>query len=204
MKCNSRHMNKGKRRTAVMLCLCFALIAMTIMANNSVFGFWIFITNADKYIDDDPPEKIEIIHSDVLFKRANDPRADVLVGHVKLKHEGAILDCDSARYYKDSNSFYAFGKVVLVQGDTLKLLCVTLDYYGDSRVAKARGRGKLYHKDRRLESNKMEYNRLRGEAKYYEGGTIYQGDKVPRTPSPVMWDNTTPIRISPFSRIMSC
>lgn len=178
MKQSSRHTNKGKRRTVTILCLCFALFAITMTAENNLTRMWGWMVPGDDIIQDDPPEKIEILHSDILFKRANDPRADVLVGHVKLRHEGALLDCDSARYYKDSNSFYAYGKVVLVQGDTLKLLCDTLDYYGDSRVAKARGHGKLYHYDRRLESNKMEYNRLRGEAKYYEGGTIYHQDKV--------------------------
>ena len=73
-------------------------------------------------INDDPDPKVsqvEILHSDVLYKRSEDPRADVLVANVKLRHEGAYLDCDSARYYKDDNSFYAYGRVYLVQGDTV-------------------------------------------------------------------------------------
>lgn len=131
------------------------------------------------YDDPDPKvSQVEILYADVLYKRSDDPRADVLVGNVKLRHEGAYLDCDSARYYKDDNSFYAYGRVYLVQGDTVKLYCDTLDYFGNSRVAKSRGHVKLYHRNRRLETDKLEYRRMEGEAKYYEGGTIYQDDKV--------------------------
>ncbi len=162
----------GKRRTVRRL---FFALFFVVLASFTAAAVVHIMPPPD---DPPPPSQIEILHSDILFKRANDPMADVLVGHVKLRHEGALLDCDSARYYKNNNSFYAFGHVVLVQGDTLRLLCDTLDYYGDTRVAKARGTVKLYHKNRRLETRKLEYYRLQGEAKYYEGGTIYQEDKV--------------------------
>ena len=168
----------GKRRTVRTLILCFMIIAISAMAKNMGVSVFTLLNTSESNDNPDPPEKNEILHSDVLFKKANDPRADVLVGKVKLRHEGAVLDCDSARYYKDNNSFYAFGRVVLVQGDTLRLLCDTLDYYGDSRVAKARGNVTLYHRNRKLVTKKLEYRRLQGEAKYYEGGTIYQEDKV--------------------------
>ena len=35
-------------------------------------------------------KKIELIHSDILYKNSDDPRADVLVGNVALSHEGAF------------------------------------------------------------------------------------------------------------------
>ena len=168
----------NKRRTVRTLFLCFMIIAISAVAENIGVPVFSLLGRPASNDNPDPPEKIEILHSDLLFKKANDPRADVLVGKVTLRHEGAVLDCDSARYYKDNNSFYAFGRVVLVQGDTLRLLCDTLDYYGDSRVAKARGKVTLYHRNRRLVTKKLEYRRLQGEAKYYEGGTIYQEDKV--------------------------
>ncbi len=171
-----RFVNHHKGRTVTMLFFCCLLTAAAAAVGAADFFSLLGTERADD--DPQPASKIEILHSDVLFKRANDPRADVLVGNVKLRHEGALLDCDSARYYKDNNSFYAFGRVVLLQGDTLKLYCDTLDYYGDSRVAKARGKVRLYHRNRRLETKKLEYARLQGEAKYYEGGTIYQEDKV--------------------------
>ena len=33
-------------------------------------------------------EEVKLIHSDVLYKNQMDVRADVLVGHVKLYHDG--------------------------------------------------------------------------------------------------------------------
>ena len=75
-------------------------------------------------------EQIHLIHSDVLYKNWQDPRADVLVGHVRLYHDGVFLDCDSARFYKAENSFDAFGHVKMVQGDTVTLTSDTLFYDG--------------------------------------------------------------------------
>ncbi len=167
------------RKTVKRLFFCLMLFVAATVAATKLGGFSDIPDFSHIYDDPDPkPSMVEILHADVLYKRSTDPRADILVGNVKLKHEGAFLDCDSARYYKDDNSFYAYGKVYLAQGDTLKLYCDTLDYYGNSRVAKARGRVKLYHKNHRLETDKLEYHRMEGEAKYYEGGTIYQDDKV--------------------------
>lgn len=182
MKSNNgknKYKKGSNRKTENILFFCLMLFAVISFAANGVVKKNRIPSGPHFNDDPDPkPSMIEILHSDVLYKRASDSRADILVGNVKLKHEGAYLDCDSARYYKDDNSFYAYGRVYLVQGDTLKLYCDTLDYFGDSRVAKARGHVRLYHKNRRLETNKLEYRRLQGEAKYYEGGTIYQEDKV--------------------------
>ena len=176
-KNNINRNNKQNRKTEITLFFCLMLfVVASVMATRSVINI---SHEPYRYDDPDPkPALVEILNSDVLYKRSTDPRADILVGNVKIKHEGAFLNCDSARYYKDDNSFYAYGRVYLVQGDTLKLYCDTLDYYGNSMVAKARGRARLYHRNRRLETDKLEYRRLEGEAKYFEGGTIYQDDKV--------------------------
>ena len=55
--------------------------------------------------------RVHLIHSDVLYKTPMDIRADVLVGNVRLYHSGMYLDCDSARFFKDDNSFNAYGHV---------------------------------------------------------------------------------------------
>ena len=33
-------------------------------------------------------EQIHLIHTDILYKNWQDPRADILVGHVRLYHDG--------------------------------------------------------------------------------------------------------------------
>ena len=91
-------------------------------------------------------EEVKLIHSDVLYKNRQDVRADVLVGHVKLYHDGMYLDCVSARFYKDDNTFKAYGHVKMVQGDTLTLTSDTLEYDGPMMQAHAQGRAVLIHR----------------------------------------------------------
>ena len=95
-------------------------------------------------------EEVKLIHSDVLYKNQRDPRADVLVGHVKLFHDGMYLDCDSARFYKEENTFNAYGHVKMVQGDTLTLTSDTLLYNGPMMQAHAMGNAVLTHRKTRL------------------------------------------------------
>lgn len=123
-------------------------------------------------------KKIELIHSDILYKNSDDPGADVLVGHVALSHEGAFLYCDSAKYYKANNSFDAFGHVKMVQGDTLSLHSDTLYYDGVYMTAKARGKVRLDHKKTRLVTEHLDYDRIYDVGMFMNGGTLYDGDNV--------------------------
>lgn len=123
-------------------------------------------------------EKIHLIHSDLLYKNWQDPRADVLVGHVRLYHDGVYLDCDSARFYKDENSFDAFGHVKMVQGDTVTLTSDTLFYDGYDMKARARGNCVLIDKKTKLVTDNLDYDRIYSVGMYLNGGTLYDGDNV--------------------------
>ena len=123
-------------------------------------------------------EQIHLIHSDILYKNWQDPRADILVGHVKLYHDGVYLDCDSARFYKEENSFDAYGHVKMVQGDTVTLTGDTLMYDGFEMKARARGNCVLIDKNTRLESDNLDYDRVYSVGMYLYGGTLYDGDNV--------------------------
>ena len=160
---SDRHLS-GKS-TLVCLC-CFVLACVCSVAAN------VADRNPRKATD----SRIHLIHSDVLYKTEMDPSAEILVGHVKLSHEGAVLDCDSAKYYREDNSFDAFGHVVLVQGDTLRLVCDTLFYDGYEMKAKARGDVTLTHKKTRLKTHILDYDRLYGVGMYMNGGTLLDGE----------------------------
>ncbi len=127
-----------------------------------------------KYTD----SRIHLIHADLLYKTPSDPRAEILVGNVQLTHEGCVLNCDSARYYRDDNSFDAFGKVKMTQGDTLKLTSDTLFYDGYGLQAHARGKVVLTHRKSKLTTSKLDYDRMYGVGMYIDGGTLYDGDNV--------------------------
>lgn len=123
-------------------------------------------------------EEVQLIHSDVLYKNQMDVRADVLVGHVKLYHDGMFLDCDSARFYKDDNTFNAYGNVKMVQGDTLTLYSDTLLYDGPMLQAHAIGNAVLVHRKTKLTTHIIDYDRLEGVGFYPQHGILYDGDNV--------------------------
>lgn len=123
-------------------------------------------------------EEVKLIHSDVLYKNYKDVHADVLVGHVKLYHDGMYLDCDSARFYKEDNTFKAYGHVKMVQGDTLTLTSDTLEYDGPMMQAHAMGRAVLIHRKTKLTTSVIDYDRLEGVGFYPRHGTLYDGDNV--------------------------
>jgi len=122
--------------------------------------------------------RIHLIHSDVLYKTPRDPRAEILVGNVKLSHDGVFLDCDSARFYREDNSFDAYGHVKMVQGDTLSLVGDSLFYDGFALQAHARGEVVLIHRKSKLITNKLDYDRVYGLGMYIDGGTLYDADNV--------------------------
>ena len=123
-------------------------------------------------------EEVKLIHSDVLYKNYRDVRADVLVGHVKLYHDGMYLDCDSARFYRDDNTFKAYGHVKMVQGDTLTLTSDTLEYDGPMMQAHAQGNAVLIHRKTKLVTSVIDYDRLEGVGFYPKHGTLYDGENV--------------------------
>ncbi len=146
-----------------------------------LFGFCVVVpvvaVNEDN-AENKKKSHIILIHTDVLYKVANDPKAEILVGNVQLSHDGAILYCDSARFYRQDNSFDAYSNVTMVQGDTLKLVGDTLYYEGDSFTAHAIGNVTLYHKESRLETEFLDYFRLENLGVYHDGGTLYDKDNV--------------------------
>ena len=123
-------------------------------------------------------EEVKLLHSDVLYKNHRDIRADVLVGHVKLFHDGMYLDCDGARFYKDDNTFNAYGHVRMVQGDTLTLTSDTLLYNGPMMQAHAQGHAVLTHRKTKLVTSVIDYDRLEGVGFYPQNGTLYDEDNV--------------------------
>lgn len=122
--------------------------------------------------------RIHLIHSDLLYKTPSDVTAEILVGHVRLSHEGCFLSCDSARYYRSDNSFDAYGHVVMTQGDTLRLTSDVLEYSGYEMQAHATGNVVLTHRKSKLKTEKLDYDRVYGVGMYTTGGTLYDQDNV--------------------------
>lgn len=80
-------------------------------------------------------KKIEILNAGILkFDNLIGNGAKRLIGDVRLKHETALMFCDSAYLYTD-NSLDAFGHVHIQQADSIHLYGDLLNYNGNTKKA---------------------------------------------------------------------
>lgn len=103
--------------------------------------------------------------------------AQILKGNVVFRHEEALMYCDSAYFYENTNSLDAFGHVRFVQGDTLRGFGDLLYYDGNSKLARLRRHVRLIHGRENenptvLTTDSLNYDRLEGVAYYVTGGEI--------------------------------
>lgn len=81
-------------------------------------------------------KKINIIHSDLSYTDEKKyPGATILIGGVKISHEGAILNCKKAFYYQKDNFFKGIGDVLINQGDTILQTSQYVDYDANLKQA---------------------------------------------------------------------
>lgn len=125
-------------------------------------------------------ERVYLRHADVLRfdQYGPNPTAQVLIGHVSFKHQGATLTCDSAYFYQESNSFRAFGHVKMHQGDTLSLFSDYAYYDGNDQMAEARYNVILKHKTTKLYTDSLNFDRLYGIGYFFEGGKMIDKNNV--------------------------
>lgn len=123
--------------------------------------------------------KIEIINSDVLmFDEAVSKDYRRLIGNVQLKHENALMYCDSAHLYTDGNYFDAFSNVHIVQGDTLHVYGDFLKYDGNIKLSKIRRNVKLINNEAVLTTDSLDYDRNTEIAHYFYKGKIVDNENV--------------------------
>lgn len=120
-------------------------------------------------------KKIDILHADILDQNASiDVNAQRLIGNVELSHDGALMYCDSAYIYSNTNNFDAFGNVKINQGDSILLHSRNLYYKGDFNEAIAVGNVRLINvkQGTTLTSDTLNYNLDSNIAFYDDYGKI--------------------------------
>lgn len=118
-------------------------------------------------------EIIYILNSDATHADEDRlPGITLLKGNVRLRHEGMVMDCDSAYVNEAANMFEAFGEVEMHQGDTLHIYGDYLQYNGMTALAKLRYNCKLINRNTTLLTDSLNYDRLFDLAYYFEGGTM--------------------------------
>ena len=103
--------------------------------------------------------------------------AQILRGNVIFRHEEALMYCDSAYFYENTNSLDAFGHIRFVQGDTLHGYCDKLYYDGNTKLARMRQHVRLVHGFEEMNptillTDTMNYDRKANIAYYYSGGHV--------------------------------
>lgn len=101
-----------------------------------------------------------------------------LTGNVRFRHQGALMYCDSAYLFQESNSLDAFGKIRIVQGDTLQLTGDFLRYDGNSRIAEVTGNVVMTDRDMVLRAPQLSYQMSTEVADYENGGVITSRDNT--------------------------
>ena len=117
--------------------------------------------------------KILIDHSD--FANINEiemPNATLLTGNVRVSHDGVVMTCNKAYYFKDENYIKAFGEVEMVQGDTLYLNSKYAEYNGNVKKAFATGNVVMHSPESTMSTDTINFDRNSQEAFFTNYGTI--------------------------------
>jgi lipopolysaccharide assembly outer membrane protein LptD (OstA) len=146
---------------------------------NLIFVFFITInylyaqTPAITSITPSNPNQVEIIKADSLVGQ-NMPFMSVrrLMGNVALKQGTSLLYCNLAILNETTNILEAYGKVKIIQADTVTITGDTAYYFGNERKAKINGRVKLDDKTIILTTNKLDYDMNSRMAYYNTKGKI--------------------------------
>ena len=111
--------------------------------------------------------------SDRLYHDASISRdGDILIGNVRIMHDGMILTCDSAVVYENSHSFLAYGSVNMTQGDSISLKGDSLYYDGTQEFAQVFDNVEMRHGTLTLYTDILNYDRRNDRGFYDTGGKI--------------------------------
>ena len=100
------------------------------------------------------------------------PGASILIGNVKMNHEGINLTCQQALYYKKLNFFKAIGNVLIKQGDTITQTSDYADYDANSKQALSWGNVVLKDPTMTLTTDTLHFDRLNQKLYYQSYATI--------------------------------
>ncbi len=100
------------------------------------------------------------------------PGATILLGKVKMKHEGINLTCQQALYYQKQNFFKAIGNVFIKQGDTITQTSNYADYDANSKQALSWGNVVLKDPTMTLTTDTLQFDRVNQKLYYQSYATI--------------------------------
>lgn len=147
---------------------------LNISSNKKPFLFFILFLGLVLSSFSQKKTQIEILGADDLIgSKINGEQVQKLVGNARFKHQDALMFCDSAYFYRKTNTIDAFGHVRINQGDTLNLYGDFLVYDGNTKVATVTGKEvKLDNPNFTLITDRLIFDRKNNTADYYTGAVI--------------------------------
>lgn len=111
--------------------------------------------------------------------KKGDQRYQRLIGNVVFVQNQTTIYCDSAHFYRKENSVEAFGKVRIIEGDSVTITGSRLIYDGDAKTAKLR-RNVVFNKleTATLYTDNLDYARQTNLAYYFNGGRLVDSVNV--------------------------
>lgn len=129
-----------------------------------------------------PNEKVNFTSKKLYHDIAISRDGNILVGNVHITHDGMTLTCDSAVMYEESNSFLAYGKVHVTDGDSISITGDSLYYAGATEFAQVfahAGKDVVFkHGKMTLYTEILNYDRPSSRGFYDVGGKIVDGKAV--------------------------
>lgn len=118
-------------------------------------------------------KKIKILNSDIQKTDKEEySGATVLLGNVKVAHEGILLTCDKAFYFKDRNYLKAIQNVVVNQGDTIIQNSEYVDYDANTKQSISWGNVVARDPSITLTTDTLYLDRVQQKFYYRSYGTI--------------------------------
>ena len=118
-------------------------------------------------------KRINIVNSDnQILDEENLPGATILLGNVKIKHQGITLQCKKAIHYKNENFIKAFGNVILNQGDTIIQTSKYTEYNGNTQKAISWGNVRIRDSQMTLSTDTLYFDRTKQLLYYKYSATI--------------------------------
>lgn len=112
-------------------------------------------------------KKIKIINAEQTYKNQKKyPGAVVLNGNVKVRHNGATLDCNKALFYKEKNILHAYGNVLVNQGDTITQASSYANYDGNTQKIISWGDVVLKDPSMQLKTDTLHFDRTTQKMTY--------------------------------------
>lgn len=129
--------------------------------------------------DTSAKRKIQIIRTDSLLYQTQElGRYRKLVGHVQLKHDEALMNCDSAVLDIDANYLTAYGRVHINDADTVDVWGDFLEYFGDQKLGRLTGNTVMRDKTMILTAPEFLYNTDTEVGSFTGGGRMVKDSTV--------------------------